>query len=106
VPERLDVGVDPSDLLAEHGIVPRGSGPVRALGRERDEVADLGAHHDDVLRERSASFESQCHVRDAPAVVLLADPVRDRDPNLVEEDLAEVAVTIDGPDRPNLDAGR
>ena len=57
-----------------------------------------------MLRERRAPLEAQRHVRDPPAVVLVADQVGDRHPDLVEEDLAEVALAVERPHRAHLDA--
>ncbi len=58
-----------------------------------------------MLRERGPALEPQGHVGDAPAVVLLTDSVGDGDAGVVEEYLAEVALAVDRPHRPDLDAG-
>ena len=75
-PQRVDVRLEPADLRAQ---TPGRPTPCRPVGvgaaGQRDELAQLRAHRDDVLGERGAALEAQRHVGDPPAVVLGADPV-------------------------------
>ena len=68
---------------------------------DRDLVEHLLLPH-----ERGAALVGECRVRDPPTFVLRADEVLDRDLDLVEEDLVELAVTGDLAQRADLDALR
>ncbi len=56
--------------------------------------------------ERRAPLVGQRRVRHAPTLVLRTDDVADRDLDVVEEDLVELALTGDLAQRADLDAGR
>ena len=66
----------------------------RAVRRDRARSGARSSHEpqrvDELAHERGAALELERDVGDAPAVVLGADPVRDRDPHVVEEHLAEL----------------
>ena len=55
--------------------------------------------------ERAALVQQRRH-RDLPALAFLAEPVRHRHLDVVEEDLVELRLARDLPERPHLDAGR
>ena len=74
-PQRVDAGVEPAEVRPQPGVVPR-SAVGAGSAAPADEPAELGAQRDDVLRERGAALEAERHVRDPPAVVLVADAVR------------------------------
>ncbi len=82
------------------------------VGEEIEPRADVvelvqQAHRlEQFAHEGRAAFEGQRHHRDAPAVVLLADPVRHRDPHLVEEELRELGRALDRAQRLDLNARR
>jgi hypothetical protein len=66
---------------------------------------ELRAQRDDVLGKGRALLEAERHVGDPSAVVLGPGKIRHRHANVGEEDLAEVALALDGPHRPDPDAG-
>ncbi len=78
-----------------------------ALDREAQrEVFAQPDRVDQLAHERSAAFVLQRDVRDAPAVVLVADAVRHRDPDVGEEHLGELRAAEHRLERPHLDAGQ
>ena len=58
-----------------------------------------------LAHEGRAAFEAEGDHGHPPAVVLVADPVGHRHPDLVEEQLAELGRAGDGAQRPDVDAG-
>ena len=78
-PQRVELGGAAAELAAVAGIV-----------HERREVVAQSQRVDELADERRAPLVLQRHVGDAPAVVLGADPVRDRDAHVGEEHLGEL----------------
>ena len=78
----------------------------RRIVHERREVLAQPHRVDQLAHERGAALVLQRHVRDAPAVVLGADPVRHGHAHVGEEHLGELRRAEHGLQRPDLDAGR
>ena len=73
---------------------------------ERREVLAQPQRVDELAHERGAALVLQRDVRDAPAVVLGADAVRDRHAHVGEEHLGELRAAEHGLERAHLDAGQ
>src|SRR5262245_19420 len=80
--------------------------PDRHHSRELDQLVDLTGEMHLMREESGAALEAERRLRDAPAIVQPTDDVRDRDPDLVVEDLAELQVGRHRADRADGDALR
>ena len=104
-PERLDAGLEPADL---RGAAPASSHAVPPPSGERCASATSCRSCERIVMMCCAnavprSKRSVTLVTRQPSFSV-ADAVGDRHAHLVEEHLAEVALAVDGPHRPDLDA--
>src|SRR5262245_8859702 len=103
-PERIGLGGEVADVAAQRLVLPRRRVVARELLRELRALAQELLQLGDVGRPRGAALEAQRHVRDAPAVVLLADELLGRDAHVGEEHLREVALALQRRQRAHVDA--
>ena len=105
-PERLDAGVEPADVRAQRRVVPRGAAarpgsaaPARPAARSCERSVMMCCANAVPRSKRSVTLVTR-----QPS---FSSPTRfaDRHPHVGEEHLAEVALAVDGPHRPHLDAG-
>ena len=100
-PQGVELGPQVAGLAAHPGVGP-GPGAPGQGHRGRQELDGL----EQVADEGGAPLEAEGDHGHPPAVVLVADPVGHRDPDLVEEELGELGGPGDGGERPDLHAGR
>ena len=99
-----DLDLDPR--LREPLAHERVAEPAARRARLRQAVHRQLVQHLLLPDERRAALVGERRVRDAPALVLRTDEVLDRDLDVVEEDLVELALTGDLAQRTDLDALR